>query len=1076
MEIYVGASSSHQIDKAKQWVANLSEATACFDELEAWAKTKEEQWGICYVFIEVVLSLSPGTQHRRNQIDMLICFSDRLALCEEKSHRSLHKGVNLKSWYEQIEGQNMLLRELLSKRGWDSRCISPFLFLPRFNVLLLREVRRHLVDVHSAHHICPTGDEVALKGVHCDQRCPCYLPEALEQRLSLHYSPIPDGTSGLQEVLKRLIGGRGTSLRRFNSFGEAKTFLKSLDSSDQPYIPEAWHIRKLRGNTLAVAKKTLMEKGFVEILGAPGIGKSTFAKDLINEILSETSMQHQEFSLTRDCRSLRDIAAFIYERIGGDPTGLGQQTILESLVRQPYVLWMGEYGKVSLMGVQQLLQWIRSFYTTALAEQPKACWIFESVFPLQGPNQCQYPLGPLDNPGIAEILSRIPQGGAFTDPEEVVCKAQGNPRKAIRLWQSTNESAADASDDEVTLFRLQLSQQELRMFQLLCFAVSESPLGISLNSLIRWASFMCQDIPTSDVEESLITLLEKLESWQLVYITRVEDATFGGLLDNILPKDLSLVIVTSWSANFIDNVLDSLDEAKRREWLGKLTELLLDVAQTEASLAYVMMEIHYGNLEPFFRSSFRFNFSSVAPVLSWLDRTQWQAKDPTQTYLLRVLRFCTRLSTQLREISNIDIVEKEIGKPQDDDAIQCYAFDVAKAFAVAHLQPDADFDLSTWINEIETYNKEADLQGEILVRAVDALLKRNEFQKAWRILKGLLNRQDLSLTARCLVLDQALRYLNRTKVTTKVFGNENSAFAMIDDLVLELIKSASAVENLVMISNASFYYVRSHEYQMGRESFKRASYYDILHYTSALKFVEEVSPSRRLQALLTQGSIHRHFCRRQDIEWPEFQEHMEKGMKLYRRAFESATAGNHTTHQLNAVSYMLDFCVKSLRFAGNSDARKTIVQVCKGKDMIECADKIIGELSPNITRETDKDIMRSIQLSYPLLSYVINVSNLKISTSDLDKVKQSFDVYTDSFLNEINGSRSSDSKRRAKQVRTGLKRAISFGQYYPQNRVLKQLDPYLRSLLDRTERMVAANKKLQGPSAKLKSRVQDETV
>ncbi len=132
MELYIGASNKFQPSDAKKWIDNLRDAPVCLDEVETWAKAKEEQWGRCYIFIEVVLPLPPEVPRDamyHNQMDLLICFTDRLALCEVKSHRSLDR-VDTKHWYGQIEGQNRLLKKLIEDRGLDSRCLCQFLFLP----------------------------------------------------------------------------------------------------------------------------------------------------------------------------------------------------------------------------------------------------------------------------------------------------------------------------------------------------------------------------------------------------------------------------------------------------------------------------------------------------------------------------------------------------------------------------------------------------------------------------------------------------------------------------------------------------------------------------------------------------------------------------------------------------------------------------------------------------------------------------------------------------------------------------------------------------------------------------------
>src|SRR5262245_50453511 len=83
MEIFIGANDTRPPLQAKRWIPRKRYAGFLAD-LETWIREKETQWGNCYLFIEVPLPRPKGPYIRHNQIDLLICFPDRAALCELK--------------------------------------------------------------------------------------------------------------------------------------------------------------------------------------------------------------------------------------------------------------------------------------------------------------------------------------------------------------------------------------------------------------------------------------------------------------------------------------------------------------------------------------------------------------------------------------------------------------------------------------------------------------------------------------------------------------------------------------------------------------------------------------------------------------------------------------------------------------------------------------------------------------------------------------------------------------------------------------------------------------------------------
>ena len=80
----------------------------------------------------------------------------------------------------------------------------------------------------------------------------------------------------------------------------------------------------------------------------------------------------------------------------------------------------------------------------------------------------------------------------------------------------------------------------------------------------------------------------------------------------------------------------------------------------------------------------------------------------------------------------------------------------------------------------------------------------------------------------------------------------------------------------------------------------------------------------RLQVLLTEGSIHRHFCRQDNVSRAEFGEHFKAGMLCYRCIPFCHMAQGDVMHILNSVAYMIDFCMKALRFPDDKNAGRCV--------------------------------------------------------------------------------------------------------------------------------------------------------
>lgn len=1056
MQIFLGASSVNQLLEARTWVTQ-ADYKVLFADLEYWVVNKEADWGDCYIFLEVALPEGSYNSGSRNQIDMLITFQDRFAYCELKRYSALSQ-LKIGDHCHQIDTQTGWLSTLLQDGGFldkreklNTNNRFPFLLLPNLSLPDLDSVARQLYGPHSSPHIWPVGAQVDLKGQRDKKKDhrPYHLVEALDKRLSKCQSLCSpnQNSSGLQRFFHQQLTKQRAKLRSFDNISMAKTYLRTVTSA-MPVLPDEWYVPELRQQELKKALATLTEDRIMEIVGAPGIGKSTFAKELIQASVGE----FLEIRLQK-CRSPYDVCRRINEALRGEsPEGLGDETLVQYLANEPYIFWIKEYDQLSSIGLESLLQKIRSL--RASSGQVQASWIIESAQGLHSLEDCCLQLTPLDNASICHILEKVHSGGEFDDPEDVVRLAQGNPRRAIRLWQSRNFSDTQVKD-EFEWLRCQLSQQEAILLPVLSMAASKSPLGFTLNTLCQWGAVLLADQLPSDVQKSVESLIEKLEKRRLVDVTRLDSETFGGLLDVILPENCSMVIINGVASGLMDYALRSVSEEEDRKWQEALHDQLLQAAETN-TLAHITLELNLGDLEPFLRSSFRFTF--LRRVLAWIDGTQWKPANIRQVYLLKALRILTRI----RAGEYID-VEAELGAPQNEDKVQRFAFELVNARTMLSSQINNAFDLPSWLLEVEQC-PDLELQAEMLVATAMSLQhsKRSQrAQDAWDILNNLWERYHSHSTAKCLSMYQALAYLNRTKVRKGVVTDEEAYF-LIQTLSRELIETGIKLQNIQLVCDGLFYFVRSQEFRKGR-----TAYSEVLGYRAAMKFVEEAQGKTvmRLQILLTQGSIHRHFCRQDNLTWGEFQQNLDDGFECYLRAFKSALAQKHIMHTLNATAYMTDFCLKALRFVDNKNAGNLLLE--KIQEVIEYVHKVKEEIALNIQGEEEQSIFANIQQTYPILFYIITVSYPTISVEAKELLKGHFKVYVKDILNKMNTRQNPNdwlkTRIQVKDTLNKLHRALNFGQQYHQEHysiLMQVLCLDLKHLLEGTRKIKEKGKPL----------------
>jgi hypothetical protein len=679
----------------------------------------------------------------------------------------------------------------------------------------------------------------------------------------------------IQQFIESVLTQGGRKLEQYANAVDTLSALRSFVRAPHVILPPH-HVEDAREGERDLALAKLRHIHIVELCGPPEIGKSVLAQELIREL----GITYYDVSLDRskESETFESIGRLLEERIEGvTDQAFPGPNVAARLVHEEGVFWIRSYNENYRAGLADLLERVRSIKGI----NARAYWIVESRRPLAGRPEVQVELGAMDRATLARLLLLQSQAENSGDIESAIDRSLGRPGAAIRALKEND--FAEQSPREFGWFDARLKPPEKRILACMCFAMARSPLGLSRTLIDSLVGAMHNDLPSSDRRGAIDRVLNTMRDEQLADVTAFTRLRFGGLLDEIVPAQAEFIFVNRVEPSLIAAVTKQLDPERTKRLANALEAVMVDAGTSGATgnLAEVTYEICVSrNLEPFFRSAFR--FTSLGSVLHWIDSVGWEPPDARQAYLLKVLRILQALR---RDSPAVDI-QTELNTLDEGDPIQRFARDYAIARGMTVWEMPGDFDCAVWRKKIDVLT-DPDLRVAFYISCSTALQQAGRAKEAWELLRDVLPEFALTTSAGTLLQYEVGTFMNRKKGRAIVRENSQGAVAWIASSSNALVASGLHFENIQLISAGLFYYARAAEFSLARTDFSA-----VLRYVSALDWIENVpgSLSRwRMRILLTRGSIHRHYLRDGNLTWREFEIHLKLAWADYTRAFLSSS-------------------------------------------------------------------------------------------------------------------------------------------------------------------------------------------
>lgn len=618
-----------------------------------WATSQEGRWGECLILVEADIP-ALETLKARN-IDLIVAFSDRVAVCEVKNHHTLRAAEEaLFSSLEQCcESYDLVRYHLAAARAVSKEAARPFLFIPNLNSSDIRNLTSLQLAKISLSHVTVAGGPLCSSTPTLPNGHPLYLPVAIQSRLK-QIRPFDRRvwTGGAQAALRRLVDL--DAVCDFRELSRAVEYVRTEGDKTRAVRLPSSHVKGLDAPRLDFALKKLFQFGLVEIVGPFGIGKSAFARELISAAADKSSRHPRVATCNVQSGSTlkslsRDLLAFFDVDPGEH---LDDRALIDLLLAVEGTVWIQSYDADTAMLVKQLLEEVLR------AGSVRPCrFLVESLVPLfplryteDGDLDCppfHVSVPGLDSPRMRQVLEANATGHGEHEVSSVAW--MGNPRLALARWRSP-EPFSDSPEliGEFKWIGRVFQGLDGAVARYLICLVNDAPCcGIREDVAKAAATEVFASDPPSAVRVALTHIRSHLVKGRMLQQAGCFTGTLRRRFGIELPtrNSLTLAGVEPSLAAYVRQTFDPVELAE----LEARTTLALEARRDRYKHLDVVLGFRRHELRPFCLSTFRNGIWGSLSVAEWLRRRRdYRPISADDAYLARCILVTERLYRRRR--------------------------------------------------------------------------------------------------------------------------------------------------------------------------------------------------------------------------------------------------------------------------------------------------------------------------------------------------------------------------------------------------------------------------------------------
>lgn len=657
MKIFICLRRHDAMRKARDWFTARSNYIV-LEEITHWARGQERDWGECFLMMEVDV---PGAADlNATNVDCIVAFSDRVAVIEVKNHRS-YKAAQaslLKSLRQCCENFDLVSTHLAGVI--HDKSVRPFLFFPQLTSNEIAQLTAQQLSSTSLRHATIGG------GARCRERPslpnghPLYIPAALKSRVgAIQDSDARRFSRDAQAVLLGLT--QPAERYEFSDLDRAVDHLQRHSGTPSVIRLGEGYIRGLRSAALEQVRERLQTRGVVEVIGAPGIGKSDFIREVLETIIDQDKRQLPIAVV--DLKASYTSATFYRSLLGvfdQEPHDWeDEQSLLDRLLQERAVVWIQACDAAARPLVTRLV-------TVLLASRDdRRCRVIveSTASPLMTSDEDRVRLFPLSAPSIQRILRVEPPGHPDHLLPAHIASSRGNPRLAITRWKSARLNAVPdwLANDFAWLEHAFSDRHERALCSLVVSILDESPFELDVNVLFKAATAVFRNLLRSTVKAALIRVFSTLQTSQMLCLQTIRGSQSPAL--NEEHSSLELVRIGQLNASMSEYVLRQTDAQLLSTWRNQVTSFL-ERQERPARHVAVLLGLRRNDLGPWCGSAFRQGYMQLDQMVNWLDRRllERQAISNDEYYIERALRVAHNLIDATHGRNDV-VIANELPKP-----------------------------------------------------------------------------------------------------------------------------------------------------------------------------------------------------------------------------------------------------------------------------------------------------------------------------------------------------------------------------------------------------------------------------